>query len=127
MEGDMNVLSGSAPLLLGINGGTLLAATWVTGAKRRSAENPETTEEGDSTLPKTFDDSVPSRGFLTDLISEGRETEISKLQLVVWNGVLGVVFIWECLSDWQMPTFNEYLMTLLGISSTAYVGFKASR
>lgn len=47
--------------------------------------------------------------------------------MLVWNGVLGVVFIWQSLSNWEMPTFNENLMTLLGISSTAYVGYKAAK
>lgn len=126
MEGDMNVLSGSAPLLLGINGGTLLAATWLSGRNKAPATS-DLQSAGDSTGETLVANEAPTCGFLTDLISEGGETEISKLQLVVWNGLLGVVFIWECLSDWQMPTFNEYLMTLLGISSTAYVGFKAAK
>ena len=123
----MNVLSGSAPLLLGINGGTLLAATWVTDSNRRKADNAAAlNNEGAAPLP-TPEVPLPSRGFLTDIISEGQDAEVSKLQMLVWNGVLGVVFFWESLSDWQMPSFNENLMTLLGISSTAYVGYKASK
>jgi len=126
MEGKMKVLSGSAPLLMGINGGTLLAATWVTNAKRRSGDQSETPEEDEPLILPPDAPITPSQGFLTDLIAEGGETEISKLQLVVWNAVLGVVFIWESLSDWAMPEFDQTLMMLLGISSTAYVGFKAS-
>jgi hypothetical protein len=104
MKAQMDVLSGSAPLLLGINGGTLLASSFV-GSGRKS---------------------VPSRSFLEDIVSEGGEAEISRLQMLIWNGVLGVVFIWQSLSDWQMPTFDSYLTTLLGISSTAYVGYKVA-
>jgi hypothetical protein len=104
MKAQMDVLSGSAPLLLGINGGTLLASSFVgSGGK-----------------------SVPSRSFLEDIVSEGGEAEISRLQMLIWNGVLGVVFIWQSLADWQMPTFDSYLTTLLGISSTAYVGYKVA-
>lgn len=114
MQGSMNVLSGSAPLLLGINGGTLLAAAWVTDSQRRKAS-------GAGSPP------IATRGFLTDIVSEGADAEVSKLQMLVWNGVLGVVFVWETLSDWEMPKFNENLMTLLGISATAYVGYKASK
>lgn len=119
MEGSMNVLSGSAPLLLGINGGTLLAATWVTDSKRKKAE-----QAAPDDVPVAH---TPTRGILTDIISEGNDAEVSKLQMLVWNAVLGIVFVWETLSDWQMPSFNENLMTLLGISSTAYVGYKASK
>ncbi|MBB5031526.1 hypothetical protein [Prosthecobacter vanneervenii] len=120
MQGSMNVLSGSAPLLLGINGGTLLAATWVADSKRKKAQAAADADGADLTP-------IPTRGFLTDVVSEGQDAEVSKLQMLVWNGVLGVVFIWQSLSNWEMPTFNENLMTLLGISSTAYVGYKAAK
>lgn len=103
MKAQMDVLSGSAPLLLGINGGTLLAAAFVGSSKP-----------------------APHRTFLEDIVSEGGEAEISRLQMLVWNGVLGLVFIWQSLADWQMPTFDPYLTTLLGISSTAYVGYKVA-
>ena len=104
MKAQMDVLSGSAPLLLGINGGTLLAASFVGSSGR----------------------SVRSRSFLEDIVSEGGEAEISRLQMIIWNGVLGLVFIWQSLADWQMPTFDPYLTTLLGISSTAYVWYKVA-
>jgi hypothetical protein len=103
MKAQMDVLSGSAPLLLGINGGTLLASSFVGSARP-----------------------VPSRSFLEDIVSEGGQAEISRLQMLIWNGVLGLVFIWQSLADWQMPTFDPYLTTLLGISSTAYVGYKVA-
>jgi hypothetical protein len=44
--------------------------------------------------------------------------------MLVWNVVLGVVFIWQSVFEWKMPEFDATLMTLLGISSTAYLGFK---
>jgi len=104
MKAQMDVLSGSAPLLLGINGGTLLASSFVGSSGK----------------------TVASRSLLEDIVSEGGEAEISRLQMLIWNGVLGVVFIWQSLADWQMPTFDPYLTTLLGISSTAYVGYKVA-
>ncbi|OYW77314.1 MAG: hypothetical protein B7Z37_04915 [Verrucomicrobia bacterium 12-59-8] len=115
MQGSMDVLSGSAPLLLGINGGTLLAASWVTSNQKNRV------------APDVPPPLIPHDTFLKDIITEGKEAEIAKLQMVVWNGVLGVVFIWQCLSDWEMPKFSEQLMTLLGISATAYVGYKAQQ
>lgn len=66
----------------------------------------------------------PSQGFFSDLISEAGEPEISRLQMLVWNLVLGVIFLWISMFEWKMPEFDATLMTLLGISSTAYVGFK---
>ncbi len=105
MKAQMDVLSGSVPLLLGINGGTLLASSFVGSGKPL----------------------YKSRSFLEDIISEGGEAEISRLQMLVWNGVLGVIFIWQSLAEWIMPKFDDQLITLLGISATAYVGYKAAK
>jgi hypothetical protein len=100
-----NILSGSAPILLGIQGTTLALAT---GFGR------------DPNAPA-------SRGFFGDLLSESGEPEVSRLQLLVWNGILGVIFLWQSIFQWSMPEFDATLMTLLGISSAAYVGFKIAK
>jgi len=97
-----NILSSTVPLLLGIQGTTMLVSA---GFARTQAARP-------------------SQGFFADLISEAGEAEVSRLQMLVWNVVLGVVFIWISIFEWKMPVFDATLMTLLGISSTAYVGFK---
>ncbi len=125
MEGNMNVLSGSAPLLLSINGGTLLAATWVTNLRRGSGDpGRRRGRRGDGPAGKFqghADPGIPDRSYLRGQRHRDLQASIGGLE---W--LLGIVFIWETLSDWQMPKFNEYLITLLGVSSTAYVGFKAS-
>ena len=100
-----NILSGSAPILLGIQGTTLALTT-----KFGRDPNPPA-----------------SRGFFQDLISESGEPEVSRLQMLVWNGILGVIFLWQSIFQWSMPEFDATLMTLLGISSAAYVGFKLSK
>ena len=97
-----NILSGSAPLLLGLQGTTLLVATGFGRAQGARV----------------------SQGFFADLISEGGVPAISWLQMLVWNFILGIVFIWQSVFQWTMPTFDPMLMTLLGISSATYVGFK---
>ncbi|MFN0080535.1 MAG: hypothetical protein ACKVY0_29050 [Prosthecobacter sp.] len=105
MRMDVQVLSGSAPLLLGIHGSTLLAASFIKAS--RQVQNL-----------------TPTQGFLMDLVTEGGEAEVSRLQMVVWNVVLGVVFVWQTFARWEMPEFDANLMALMGISSTAYVGYK---
>ena len=65
-----------------------------------------------------------SAGFFQDLISEGGEAEIARIQMLAWNLLLGGVFAWQTLNDWKMPEFDATLMALMGISSSAYVGFK---
>jgi hypothetical protein len=97
-----DILSSTVPLLLGIQGTTMLISAGY--ARTQSAH--------------------PSQGFFSDLITEAGEAEVSRLQMLVWNVVLGVVFLWSSMFEWKMPVFDATLMTLLGISSTAYVGFK---
>jgi hypothetical protein len=100
-----DILSGSAPILLGIQGTTLA----ITTGFGRVASAPA------------------SRGFFRDLISETGEPEVSRLQMLVWNGILGIIFLWQSIFQWKMPEFDATLMTLLGISSAAYVGFKVAK
>jgi hypothetical protein len=97
-----NILSKTVPLLLGIQGTTMVISA---GFARSQAARV-------------------SQGFFNDLISERGEPEVSRLQMLIWNVVLGLVFIWQSVFEWKMPEFDATLMTLLGISSTAYVGFK---
>lgn len=97
-----NILSKTVPLLLGIQGTTMVISAGF--ARTRAAR--------------------ASQGFFNDLISEKGEPEVSRLQMLVWNIVLGVVFVWQSVFEWKMPEFDATLMTLLGISSTAYLGFK---
>jgi hypothetical protein len=89
-----NILSGSAPILLGIQGTTLAITT-------KFGRDPN---------------APASRGFFQDLISESSDAEVSRLQMLVWNGVLGVIFLWQSIFQWSMPEFDPTLMTLLGIS-----------
>ncbi|WP_395753233.1 hypothetical protein [Prosthecobacter sp.] len=107
MKGEMKVLSATAATLLGISGTTLAASSFL-GASRGMKPQKAT------------------QGFLADIISESGEPEISRLQMLVWNGVLGVVFVWQTLENWVMPDFDPNLNALVGISSTAYVGYKWS-
>ena len=153
MTDDYNNLSGSAPVLLGINGVTLLFAASIGSRGPNAASAPAALVGGAPTAappaapavapaggaPAAASPVVPiavvpaapvvavpavTQGFFNDLVSEGGTPEVSRLQNLVWNGVLGIVFAWQTLNQWKMPEFNATLMTLLGISATTYVGFK---
>jgi hypothetical protein len=70
------------------------------------------------------------RQLLLDLLSEdegeGRVITFHRFQIVVWTLVLGVVFVSEVLTKLAMPVFDTTLLTLMGISSGTYLGFKVS-
>jgi len=68
--------------------------------------------------------------LLLDLLSEdegsGRVIAFHRFQIVAWTLVLGVVFFSEVKTKLAMPEFNSTLLTLMGISSGTYLGFKIS-
>ena len=71
--------------------------------------------------------------LLMDLLSEedasagqGRVITFHRFQIVVWTLILGVVFVSEVLTKLAMPVFDTTLLTLMGISSGTYLGFKVS-
>jgi hypothetical protein len=72
--------------------------------------------------------------LLLDLLSEqdtsadqGRVIAFHRFQIVVWTLILGVVFVSEVLTKLAMPVFDTTLLTLMGISSGTYLGFKVSK
>ena len=72
--------------------------------------------------------------LLLDLLSEGdasvnagRVITFHRFQIVVWTLILGVVFVSEVLTKLAMPVFDTTLLTLIGISSGTYLGFKVSQ
>jgi hypothetical protein len=66
----------------------------------------------------------PSTSFLTDILSDREGIEFHRFQMVVWTVGLGLIFITSVWSRLSMPEFNATLLTLMGISSGTYLGFK---
>ncbi len=44
--------------------------------------------------------------------------------MLAWTVVLGIIFIHTVYTTLAMPEFNATLLALMGVSSSAYVGFK---
>jgi hypothetical protein len=65
-----------------------------------------------------------TQGWFKDITTDINGTTIHRLQAVCWTLVLGVVFVITVYRTLAMPEFNGTLLTLMGISSAGYVGFK---
>ena len=65
-----------------------------------------------------------TKGFIQDILSDGDGISFHRFQIVVWTIVLGAVFVWSVYRNISMPEFDASLLTLMGISSGTYVGFK---
>lgn len=63
-------------------------------------------------------------GFFLDILTDVNGITLPRLQLLLWNVVLGVFFLARVFNDLKMPTFDASTLGLLGISAGAYVGFK---
>lgn len=65
-----------------------------------------------------------SDGWLKDILADGDGVSFHRFQMAIWTIVLGVVFVWNVWRNMSMPIFDASLLTLMGISSGTYVGFK---
>ena len=65
-----------------------------------------------------------SDGFWHDICNNGDGISFHRLQVVIWTLILGVVFINDVSNVLSMPEFSNTLLTLMGISSGTYLGFK---
>ncbi len=67
---------------------------------------------------------LKSVNFLADILSDVDGISLHRFQSFAWTFVLGGVFLISVFSAGQMPTFNAYELTLLGISAGTYLGLK---
>jgi hypothetical protein len=65
-----------------------------------------------------------SKGLIQDLLSDGDGISFHRFQIAIWTVALGAVFVWAVYRNMSMPEFDASLLTLMGISSGTYVGFK---
>jgi hypothetical protein len=66
------------------------------------------------------------RTVLEDLLTEQAGIyDFQRFQILAWTVVLGFAFVAKVLGERAMPQFDPNLLLLMGISSGAYIGFKA--
>jgi hypothetical protein len=65
-----------------------------------------------------------SRGFISDILSDGNGYSFHRFQIFAWTIVLGIMFITSVYNRLTMPEFSATLLGLMGISSGTYIGFR---
>lgn len=81
------------------------------------------TAAGSITINQTTP-TTQSQGFFKDVICDHNGASLHRLQMAAWTVVLSCVFwgsVWDKL---VMPEFDGTMLTLMGISSGTYFGFK---
>jgi hypothetical protein len=139
--GDWASLNESSLILLGISVGTAVGAMATapdrvnalvasyTNAKAALEANPQDAKaQADLVTAKAAivgDANVRSGGFLRDITSDyGQGTGLHRLQNILFTLAFGAWFLWVAFSEGAMPTLSATMLTLMGISGSAYVGFK---
>lgn len=71
--------------------------------------------------------------FISGLLDDGDGTSFHRFQIFGWTIILGIIFITKVIegprsrklsSGLAQPTFDDTFLTLMGISSGTYIGFK---
>jgi hypothetical protein len=71
----------------------------------------------------------PSQGFLIDILSDKNGVSIHRLQNVLWSIGVGIIYIHFVSAESKIPdetVLTDNLLLLMGISTGAYVGIKAT-
>jgi hypothetical protein len=67
----------------------------------------------------------PSAGFWRDLVTnDSGAVALDRLQMAVWTVLLGGVYLHSVFTYVTMPDFSTTLLSLMGLSSGTYIGFK---
>ena len=148
--GELDTITESVLALIGIGSGTALGAAMidqqkkqaerqaVVGARAAQAAAPAAASEGAAELAHAVrvariqaeaEDRAgsvkgASRGFVTDVLSDGDGISFHRFQMLTWTLVLGAIFVASVYGTLQMPEFSATLLALMGISNGTYLGFK---
>jgi len=66
----------------------------------------------------------PHQSFILDILSDENGMSFHRLQIVIWTFALAIVFVVSVIVSLEMPTFDNTLLALMGISAGTYLGFK---
>ncbi|PDT91827.1 hypothetical protein CO669_00635 [Bradyrhizobium sp. Y36] len=102
-----NVITEAILVLLGINSVTGLAAVIL-----------------DKDDPKKPMEKETTKGFWADLMSDGEGPKLHRIQMIGWTGILAIIFAWNVVANFIFVEFDAYLLMLMGIVNSAYLGFK---
>jgi hypothetical protein len=62
--------------------------------------------------------------FLKDILQDSDGWSLPRVQVFLWTIILVAIFISNVYNQLAMPEFNASLLSLMGISQGAYIGFK---
>jgi hypothetical protein len=130
-----NSINSTALILLGIGAGTVLGSAAIDASKidQRKKDLKAAQDQRAALAAGTTDAALSAKidalngksvNFIQDILSDGNGVNFHRFQLAVWTLVLSIVFVTQVYNQLDMPTFNQTLMGLLGLSAGTYLGLK---
>jgi hypothetical protein len=110
------ILNGSVLALLGISATTGLMATQMPTRRAESAA-----AAGD---PALVAKPPESQGFFKDILNDGGDPTLPRLQMVAWSVLLAVIFVWNVVFGFSFVEFDTNLLIMMGLVGGTYVAFK---
>jgi hypothetical protein len=117
--------TGTVLLLLGISGGTFYVGRLI-DKKQVDPTSVVPVKTATECVTEFVDKNLRTKGFMRDVLNDGKGISLHRLQLVMFTIFLGIYFIWEVVYGLKLPQFSDTMMTLMGISSGTYAGMKTS-
>lgn len=97
--------------ILSISAGTTAIGAVVEVERKKRGQSP-------------VDPNAKSQGWFLDIISDGSSISVQRFQNVIFNIVFSIIFIQRTISDSILPSFDENVLLLMGLSSLTYAGLK---
>jgi hypothetical protein len=131
-----NSINSTALILLGIGAGTVLGSAAIDASKVDQRKADLAKAKTDRAALVANDPGLPalnakidalngkSVNFIQDILSDGNGMNFHRFQLATWTLVLSIIFVTQVYIELNMPTFNQTLMGLLGLSAGTYLGLK---
>ncbi|MEH1937635.1 MAG: hypothetical protein V7L14_28785 [Nostoc sp.] len=104
-----NILNRQSLILLGINSVTAFGTSLIDG------QGNEENRKGSQDI---------SEGFFSDILSDVNGVNFHRFQTFIWTVAIGLFFVLEVIKNLAMPTFDDTLLTLQGISAATYLGLR---
>jgi len=110
ITGDYNgIVTQQTLVLIGISAATGMSSAAIDGNKSAAAGAPP------APVHTTFFD---------DLLTDRNGIAFHRYQMLAWTIALGIIFLYSAYETLATPDFDANLLTLMGISSGTYLGFK---
>ncbi|HYD81604.1 MAG TPA: hypothetical protein VEC06_17515 [Paucimonas sp.] len=117
-------ITGTVLGLLGISAATAIGSATIDAGRSRPPGAPAAAPGAAPVAAPAAAPPPTSSYWWIDILSDAGGVSFHRFQVAAWTFVLGIIFVVQVYQVLAMPTFDESLLALLGISGGTYLGLK---